>query len=138
MSGSEAPGLAADAQPLHKRLRKWYDENQAREFVMLFMILLGLSLAPANFSTALQPAAAASQAVTVVPPFAVEETRKDCPNPATRHADEDGRGARARRLDELPPGRLEYAVFREVGGCAIPAVVHENVGRANPPEEGRR
>ena len=106
---------------------------------MLFMILLGLTFAPANFAAvAAEPAPIAQQGAAVVPPFAADEARKDCPNPATRHADEDGRVPRARRLDELPQGRLEYAVFREVGGCAIRAVVHENAGRAAEPEGDRR
>jgi hypothetical protein len=32
------------------------------------------------------------------------------------------------RLIELPPGRLELAVHREVDGCPIPAVLREGIG----------
>ena len=104
---------------------------------MLFMILLGLAFAPPNLTASAEPAPAAHLGSAVIPPFALDEARKDCPNPATRHAEDDDRGVRARRLDELPPGRLEYAVFREVGGCAIPAVVHENIGRQGEPQNRR-
>ena len=102
---------------------------------MLFMILLGLALTPPSFGASPVAAATARQGTAVVPPFATDGPREDCPNPAARMAEENGRGARARRLDELPPGRLEYAVFREVDGCAIPAVVHENIG-GRPDREG--
>ena len=39
------------------------------------------------------------------------------------------RGQRAdpRRLDELPPGNLELAVWRHVAGCQQPAVVRRDV-----------
>ncbi|HEV2865497.1 MAG TPA: hypothetical protein VGX37_03210 [Allosphingosinicella sp.] len=33
-----------------------------------------------------------------------------------------------RRLDELPPGRLELTVLREVHGCPIPAVLRDGLG----------
>ena len=91
---------------------------------MLFMILLGFAFAPANMATA-EPAPARTQSFTVVPPFATEESRAECPDLSPRIADERRRGMQPRRLDELPPGRLEYAVFREVDGCPIRAVVHE-------------
>ena len=38
------------------------------------------------------------------------------------------KGVRPQRLDELPPGRLELTVLREVDGCPQPAVIRENIG----------
>lgn len=35
-----------------------------------------------------------------------------------------------RRLGDLPPGRLELTVYREVDGCPIPAVLREGIGGA--------
>jgi len=37
---------------------------------------------------------------------------------------------RPRTLDELPPGRLELTVLRQVDGCPIPAVLRERIGAA--------
>jgi len=95
---------------------------------MLLMILLGLSLAPANLAAEPQTRHAQPEAFAIVPPFESVETRKDCPDLSPRIAEERQRGIRPRRLDELPPGLLEYAVHREVDGCPIRAVVHENAG----------
>ena len=44
------------------------------------------------------------------------------------------RTIRPRTLDELPPGRLEHTVLREVDGCPIPAVLREGIGAAPAPE----
>ena len=51
----------------------------------------------------------------------------DCERPTMRHA-QNGAPLRPRRFTELPAGRLELAVFRELDGCPIPAVVRENIG----------
>ena len=99
---------------------------------MLFMILLGLSLAPTSFAAPPGPVNTPSQRLEMS--GAIGQSRKDCPGPTARMADQKGQGPRARRLDELPSGRLEYAVFREVGGCAIPAVVHQAPGQGQGPE----
>ena len=96
---------------------------------MLFMILLGLSLMPANLAAPTVPLNASPQSRDVaVAPALGGPLRKECAGPSARMADQKGQGPRARRLDELPQGRLEFAVFREVGGCPIPAVVHEQAG----------
>lgn len=55
-----------------------------------------------------------------------------CPHATVRQAD-DGRTLRPRRFNELPPGRLELAVLREVDGCPIPAVLQENIGGGPAP-----
>ena len=55
-----------------------------------------------------------------------------CPQPTVRHAGE-GEPLRPRRLDELPAGRLELTVIREVNGCPIPAVLREGIGRGPAP-----
>ena len=50
-----------------------------------------------------------------------------CPRATVRQA--EGRETlRPRRFNELPPGRLELAVMREVDGCPIPAVLQEGIG----------
>ena len=49
-----------------------------------------------------------------------------CPNATSWFAGQS-RGADARRLDQLPPGRLELTVLREVDGCPIPAVLREGI-----------
>ena len=103
---------------------------------MLFMILLGLVLAPANVGNPLVPAP--QEDGSVLSNFGSNAPRKECANPSTRMADERQRGNQARRLDELPPGRLELAVLREVDGCVIPAVVHEGIGGNRDPEGADR
>lgn len=70
-------------------------------------------------------APAATEAVpleTVLPDRAV---RKVCPDLGPRIATVLRKSVRPQRLDELPPGRLEHSVFRQVDGCPIPAVVRE-------------
>ena len=104
---------------------------------MLFMILLSLSWAPASLADTPPVTTAADQSGPVArTPTLGTLTRKDCAGPTGHMAGRKDQGARARRLDQLPPGRLEYAVFREVGGCPIRAVVHENIGRQGSPEQG--
>ena len=109
------------------------------------MILLGLTLAPASFTATPAPASSTGGAATaqqqgnlVVPPFGVDSPRKDCPDVGPRVAEGRDGIPRARRLDELPQGLLEYAVFRQVDGCAIRAVVHENAGGSSEQGEGDR
>jgi hypothetical protein len=90
--------------------------------MLLTILLAALQLAQA-------PAAPAP--VSEIPRLSPPDSRaKDCPRTTLRYAEEDvPRGAR--RLIELPPGRLELAVMREFDGCAIPAVVREGIG-GNP------
>jgi hypothetical protein len=42
----------------------------------------------------------------------------------------DAAPPRARRLIELPPGRLELTVLRQVDNCPIPVVLREGIGAA--------
>jgi hypothetical protein len=91
---------------------------------MLSMILLGFALAPSALESS--PTSPSLNATNQSSAFATAAKR--CPELSPRIADERSHGARARRLDELPPGRLELAVLREIDGCAIPAVVHEGIG----------
>ena len=103
---------------------------------MLFMFLLGLATAPTT------PAASAVGPDSRPDPLVVrsfadtEDEAEDCPNARVRQADRVA-GAQARRLDQLPPGRLELTVLRQLDGCAIPAVVRENIG-GNPEADRRR
>ena len=60
-------------------------------------------------------------------PPALGATGKRCPEDMLRYAGQ-GRPPVARRLDELPPGRLELTVYRQVDGCPIPAVLREGIG----------
>ena len=85
--------------------------------VLLLVALLALSPA----STPLRPADGAAP-------------RPDCPNARTYFADKSPGAGVARRLDQLPPGRLELTVQREVDGCPIPAVLREGIG--GRPEAG--
>ncbi len=59
---------------------------------------------------------------------------RDCPNARTYQAEDGSARLRPRRLDELPPGRLELTVLREFDGCPIPAVVREGLGAAGDPD----
>jgi hypothetical protein len=65
-------------------------------------------------------------------PLAV--SMRKCRDARTYHAHEELPRARARRLDELPPGRLELTVLREFDGCPIPAVLREGLGGRVVPE----
>ena len=55
--------------------------------------------------------------------------QKICPDIRPRIATVLRKNVRPQRLDRLPPGRLEHSVFRQVGGCPIPAVLRDEVGR---------
>ena len=92
---------------------------------VLFLVAL---LAMAPVSSPLQPAGRSP-------------LDEKCPNARSYFA-ADSRGAEARRLDQLPPGRLELTVVREVGGCPIPAVLREGISgwpadRAEPAAQPR-
>ena len=54
--------------------------------------------------------------------------------PVHRGIGDPSRTVRPRTLDELPPGRLELTVLREVDGCPIPVVLREGLGAAPAPE----
>ena len=84
--------------------------------------------------TAASPPRPAPVAAAEATPFI---TPQKCPE-ATIHYTDQTRGARPRRLDELPPGRLELTVLREVDGCPIPAVLREGIGpEPRAPHSGR-
>ena len=103
---------------------------------MLLMLLLGFAIAPSAAAAA--PTAFPTPAADgFTSPSVGEGEREKCLNPTVRQAEEQA-GNRARRLDELPPGRLEFAVLREVDGCVIPAVVQENIGGNSQPERDER
>ena len=74
---------------------------------------------------------AAAPAVSPLQPGARTPLNDKCPQARSWFAGEP-RGAQARRLDQLPPGRLELTVLREVDGCPIPAVLRDGIG--GPPE----
>jgi len=75
------------------------------------------------FATLAAPAAIQAAPPNTVPPD--RAARKVCPDLGPRIATVLRKSVRPQRLDELPPGRLEHSVFRQVDGCAIPAVVRE-------------
>ena len=58
----------------------------------------------------------------------VPANQSECPNARTYQAEDGISRPRAWRLDELPPGRLELTVLRQVNGCPIPAVLREGIG----------
>jgi len=83
-------------------------------------------------SAAQMAASAAAQAPVMVPAVAVPSRK--CLE--TMHqADGDTRSA-ARRLDQLPPGRLELTVLRRMGTCPEPVVLGEGIG-GNPDSPDR-
>ena len=90
------------------------------EDLMLLTILL-----PALQATV---AAAAPRVVISAAPFVAAASAK-CPE--TMHWADIDRRPVARRLDQLPPGRLELTVLREVGNCPEPVVLREGIG-GNP------
>ena len=52
----------------------------------------------------------------------------DCPSARRHEAGRSPRPMRPQRLTELPPGRLELAVLREIDHCPVSAVLREGVG----------
>ena len=93
---------------------------------MLLMILASMvALAPATTSP-LRPVERPDR--EALPGIA----RSDCPEARAYYASKSPGTAVARRLDQLPPGRLELTVLREVDGCPIPAVLREGITPANP------
>jgi NaMN:DMB phosphoribosyltransferase len=85
-------------------------------------------------------------ALAAPPPAAPGEFQAPMPGasarmcPTATHQAEGGR-ALVRRLDRLPPGRLELAVLRGVGRCMAPVIVREGIGAVADPdgrEPGRR
>jgi hypothetical protein len=55
-----------------------------------------------------------------------------CPHATVRQANQGGPPP-VQRFNELPAGRLELAVLRQVDGCPIPAVLQEGIGSGPPP-----
>ena len=75
-------------------------------------------------------------APVVAPPAADPPTAQAAPTadkcPSTMHWADNRRPAAARRLDELPPGRLELTVLQMMPGtCPQPVVLREGIG-GNP------
>lgn len=100
--------------------------------MLLTILLAALQLAQAPAASAPTP-----EFRQILPP---DSRAKDCPRATLRYAEEDVRRG-ARRLIELPPGRLELAVMREFDGCPIPAILRDGIGgRPQGPEgqSGRR
>lgn len=98
---------------------------------MLFMILLAaFALPPAQSAPPAGPSAASPSARAVV------SQQPECRQATPRTADlPSTQGLRPRRLDELPQGRVELAVLREVDGCVIPAVLNEGIGNLPAPPQ---
>jgi hypothetical protein len=96
-----------------------------KEAAMFVMILLAAATSAATASP-----------VAIFPPretpAQASEAGADCLRLAPRVAGEEDWVARSRprRLIDLPPGRLELAVQREVDGCVIPVVLREGIGAA--------
>lgn len=92
---------------------------------MRFLVALPLALLP------LASAASAASA----PPAAIPRGGEIVLTPPA-HCDRNSHVVRtdvpgtveARRLDQLPPGRLDLAVMRQVDGCPQPVTVREGYG----------
>ena len=81
--------------------------------------------------SAFQAAVAAGTAAPAVtsPSPAVAAASGKCP--ASMHWADFKRRPAIRRLDQLPPGRLELTVLRAMGNCPEPVVLREGIG-GNP------
>ena len=86
---------------------------------MLTILLAALQIVPA-------PVPPASE-VELRPYVAGVGAGPKCQRATVRHA-RRGDAPRPRRFNELPAGRLELAVMREIDGCLQPAVIRENIG----------
>ena len=90
-------------------------------------MLLTILLAALQAAAAPAPEAGMRPLMRIAP-----DSSEKCPEATLRHAEENI-ARRPRRLIELPPGRLELAVMRQVDGCPIPAVIREGIGRQSGP-----
>ncbi len=90
---------------------------------MLFMILFAV----------LPTLSVPSVAPPTSPRQSVAATRQECPDAKLQMAQRTVRVA-PQRLIDLPPGRLELTVMRQVDGCPIPAVLREGLGQPGDPD----
>lgn len=86
--------------------------------MMLFPLLIAMLAAPVPTATT-APNASSRPAPSA----------KSCPDLGPRIATVLRKTVRPQRLDELPPGRLELTVMRELDNCPIPVVIREGIGR---------
>ena len=107
---------------------------------MRLLIVIAAFLVPAS-SAAVQPLAATGktptqvQRVPVAPGSKLMLPGQKCPdNPALRHTVGPDRPV-TRNLGELPPGNLQFAVVRNVGGCVEPVIVRYGLG-GEPSRQG--
>jgi hypothetical protein len=89
---------------------------------MRFLAALPLALMPLASAASVPPTSVPRQGEIVLTPPAHctlegQVQRTDAPGMVE-----------ARRLDQLPPGRLDLAVMREVGGCPQPVTIREGYG----------
>jgi hypothetical protein len=92
---------------------------------MLLTILLAAIQLPQAAATQTSTSPADVRAFTPIS----ADADKSCSLPMARTADENA-PLRSRPFNELPiPGRLELAVYRQIGGCPIPAVLYEDFER---------
>jgi hypothetical protein len=79
-------------------------------------------------SFALPPVAALAAS-----PPGLADSRLKCPSDRSIFADETGNPARARKLGELPPGRLYLSVDRRIGNCRRPVIIRYGIGATSAP-----
>ena len=65
----------------------------------------------------------------VIQPKAVGPTRSDCPEVATYQTAGPGEPLQLRKLDELPHANAFAAVYRKIGGCEVPMLVGQDIGK---------
>lgn len=86
---------------------------------MRLFVLAALCL-PAVSSASPQPAADTAQPLL---------TRSDCPaDPRLRTVQRSQGSATVNRLGDEPTAALALTVYRQVGGCQVPAIVREGIG----------
>jgi hypothetical protein len=95
---------------------------------MRFLAALPLALLPLASSAATAPLSTLPQdgEIRLSPPPHCD------PNGNVLRTDVPGT-VEARRLDQLPPGRLDLAVMRQVNGCPQPVTVREGYGALSRP-----
>lgn len=62
---------------------------------------------------------------------------RHCPSPFEVHPADGRDQLKARRLGDLPPGKLVLTVMRSVDGCQEPVIVRHDMGAGSPLEQRR-
>jgi hypothetical protein len=102
------------------------------DLFMRFLAVFPLALLPLASAPAAVPSPGIPQSgeIRITPPAHCD------PNSNVLRTDSPGT-VESRRLDQLPPGRLDLAVMRQVDGCPQPVTVREGYGAFGRPEAAK-